>query len=53
MSEDKQDTRSEVEKFWDATSAKFGVHRKYHDLHPVEQVQLVQILNALFSLMHD
>lgn len=56
MSEDKQntqDSRSEVERMWDALATKFGVHRKYHDLHPMEQMQLVQVLNVLFQLMHD
>jgi len=48
-----QDTRSEVERFWDAAATKFGVTRKYHDLHPMEQMQLIGALNALFSLMHD
>ena len=56
MSEDKQntqDTRSEVERMWDAMAAKFGVHRKWHDLHPMEQMQCVQALNMLFQIMHD
>jgi len=48
-----QDTRSEVEKFWDAAAAKFGVTRKYHDLHPMEQMQLIGALNAIFQIMHD
>lgn len=48
-----EDTRSEVEKFWEAAAAKCGVHRKYHDLHPMEQMQLVQALNMIFQIMHD
>lgn len=56
MSEDKQntqDTRSEVERMWNAMAAKFGVRRKWHDLHPMEQMQLVQICNILLQMMHD
>ena len=53
MSEDKQDSRSEVERMWDAMAAKFGVHRKWHDLHPMEQVQAIQALNMFFNIMHD
>lgn len=48
-----EDTRSEVEKFFDAVAAKFGVQRKYHDLHHVEQMQLVQAINMILQVVRD
>ena len=48
-----EDTRSQVEKFYDAVAAKFGVQRKYHDLHPVEQMQLVQACNIILQVIKD
>ena len=38
---------SDVEKFYAAIAAKFGVQRKYHELHPMEQMQLVQARKML------
>lgn len=48
-----EDTRSEVEKFFDAVAAKFGVQRKYHELHPMEQMQLVQGINMILQVVRD
>ena len=47
------DNKSEVERFYDAVAAKFGVQRKYHELHPMEQVQLVQAINMILQVVHD
>ena len=44
---------SDVEKFYAAIAAKFGVQRKYHDLHPMEQMQLVQAINMILQVIHD
>ena len=38
---------SDVEKFFEAVAAKFGVQKKYHELHPVQQMQLVQARKML------
>jgi hypothetical protein len=47
------DNKSDVERFYDAVAAKFGVQRKYHELHPVEQMQLVQAINMILQVVHD
>ena len=47
------DNKSDVEKFFDAVAAKFGVQRKYHELHPMEQMQLVQAINMILQVVHD
>lgn len=44
---------SDVEKFFDAVAAKFGVQKKYHELHPVQQMQLVQAINIILQVVHD
>ena len=41
------DNKSDVQRFYDAVAAKFGVQRKYHELHPTEQMQLVQARKML------
>ncbi len=46
-------THSPVEQFYAAIAAKFGVQRKYHELHPMEQMQLVQAINMILQVMHD
>lgn len=48
-----EDTRSDVEKFYAAIAAKFGVRRKYHELHPMEQMQLVQAINIILQVVKD
>ena len=47
------ENKSDVEKFFDAVAAKFGVQRKYHELHPMEQMQLVQAINMILQVVHD
>ena len=46
-------THSPVEQFYAAIAAKFGVQRKYHELHPMEQMQLVQAINMILQVVHD
>ena len=44
---------SDVEKFFDAVASKFGVQKKYHELHPVQQMQLVQDINMILQIVRD
>lgn len=44
---------SDVEKFFEAVAAKFGVQKKYHELHPVQQMQLVQAINMILQVVRD
>lgn len=44
---------SEVEKFFEAVAAKFGVQKKWHELHPVQQMQLVQSINMILQVVRD
>ena len=37
--------KSEVEKFFEAVAAKFGVQKKYHELHPVQQMPVFALQN--------
>lgn len=46
-------THSTVEQFYAAVAAKLGVQRKYHELHPVQQMQLVQAINMILQVVHD
>ena len=48
-----QQDKSNVELFYDAVAKKFGVQRKYHDLHPMEQMQLVQAINMILQVVRD
>ena len=47
------DNKSDVERFYDAVAAKFVVQRKYHELHPMEQMQLVQAINMILQVIRD
>lgn len=47
------ENKSDVEKFFDTVAAKFGVQKKYHELHPVEQMQLVQAINMILQVIRD
>lgn len=44
---------SDVEKFFEAVAAKFGVQKKYHELHPMEQIQLIQAINMILQVIRD
>lgn len=47
------ENKSDVEKFFEAVAAKFGVQKKYHELHPMEQMQLVQAINMILQVIRD
>ena len=47
------ENKSDVEGFFEAIAAKFGVQRKYHELHPMEQMQLVQAINMILQVVRD
>lgn len=42
---------SDVEKFWSAIAAKFGCNRKWHELHPQEQHQVIMGINMIMSVV--
>ena len=48
-----EDTRSEVERFYDAVALKFGVQRKFSELNPMEVHALVQACNMILQVVHD
>ena len=48
-----EDTRSEVEKFFDAVAAKFGVQRKFSELNPMEVQMLCQGCNIILQVVRD
>ena len=47
------ENKSDVERFYEAVAAKFGVQKKYHELHPMEQMQLVQAINMILQVVRD
>ena len=47
------ENKSDVERFYEAVAAKFGVQKKYHELHPVQQMQIVQAINMILQVVHD
>ena len=44
---------SETEIFYQAIATKFGVQRKWSDLHPVEQMQFVNAITMILGVVHD
>lgn len=42
---------SDVEKFWTAVSAKFGDKRTWSELHPMEQMQVIQGINMILGVL--
>lgn len=44
---------SETEIFYQAIADKFGVQRKWSDLHPVEQMQFISAINMILGVVHD
>ena len=44
---------TETEIFYKAIADKFGVQRKWSDLHPVEQMQIIQAINMILGVVHD
>lgn len=53
MSENTQDTRSEIEKMYDAIALKFGVKRKFSELHPMEVQMLCQDASMVMQVVRD
>lgn len=47
------ENKSDVERFYETVAAKFGVQKKYHELHPMEQMQLVQAINMILQVIRD
>lgn len=44
--------KSDVEKFYEAIRAKYGNSRSWNELHPQEQITIVQICNALLDILN-
>ena len=42
---------SDVERFWNAVSAKFGDNRKWNQLNQMEQMQVLQGVNMILSVL--
>lgn len=42
---------TDVEKFWQAVSAKFGDKRQWHQLQPQEQHQIIMGINMILSVV--
>lgn len=42
---------SDVEKFWNSVSSKFGDGRNWHQLDPMQQMQVIQGLNMILSIL--
>lgn len=42
---------SDVERFWNAVAAKFGVSRSWQELHPMEQMQVIQGINMILGVL--
>ncbi len=47
------DNKSDVEKFYAAVAAKFGVQRKFSELNPVEVQMLCQGCNIILQVIRD
>ncbi len=45
--------KSEVEKFWTAVAAKFGDKRTWHELNPIEQMQIIQAINMILQVVQQ
>lgn len=44
---------TETEIFYQSIAEKFGVKRKWSELHPMEQMQFVQAINMIIGVVHD
>ena len=47
------ENKSDVEKFYAAVAAKFGVEKPFSALSPMEQIQLVQGINLILQVIRD
>lgn len=43
---------SEIERMWAALNQKFNTNRQWHSLDMVEQMSIVQAVNAILSIIH-
>lgn len=43
---------SDVEKFYEAIRSKYGSTRKWNELHPQEQMMVVQACNMLLDVLN-
>ena len=46
-------THSPVEQFYAAVASKFGVQKKWSELHPIQQMNFVQAVNIILQVVHD
>lgn len=44
---------SDVEKYWAAISAKWGINITWHQLNPMQQMQVMQSINLLLGVLHE
>ena len=42
---------SDVEQFWSKVAAKFGDNRTWHQLNPMEQMQVIQGINMILQVV--
>lgn len=42
---------SDLERFWNAVAAKFGDSRSWHQLDPMEQMQVMQGINMILQVL--
>jgi hypothetical protein len=42
---------SDVEKFWSRVAEKFGDKRTWHQLNPMEQMQVIQGINMILQVL--
>jgi hypothetical protein len=42
---------SDVEKFYSAVTAKFGINVAWHQLHPMQQMQFVEGINQIMFVL--
>jgi len=47
-----QQTKSEVEQFWDATASKFGNNHQWYELNPNVQQCFIQGINFILQAVH-
>ena len=44
---------SDVEKYWQAIATKFGDSRSWGDLHPQEQMMIIQSINMVLAVLDN
>jgi hypothetical protein len=42
---------SDVEAFWAKVAAKFGDNRTWYQLNPMEQITIIQAINAILNVL--